>query len=98
MSASPASASRALLHEFLAQIVKERVAGPDGHCTPDGQQTPFRAFIEIVRGAFRLSPSDSEDDGCDASSTKGLRGSASVLRKISASCSICLASERLKGL
>ena len=31
-----------------------------GSCTPDGQQTPFRAFIEIVRGAFRLAPGDTE--------------------------------------
>ena len=49
-----------LVHEFLGQIVKERARVLIGSCTPDGQQTPFRAFIEIVRGAFRLSPSDSE--------------------------------------
>ena len=49
-----------LVHEFLGQIVKERARVLTGSCTPDGQQTPFRAFIEIVRGAFRLSPSDSE--------------------------------------
>ena len=49
-----------LVHEFLGQIVKERARVLTGSCTPDGQQTPFLAFIEIVRGAFRLSPSDSE--------------------------------------
>ena len=49
-----------LVHEFLGQIVKDRARVLTGSCTPDGQQTPFRAFIEIVRGAFRLSPSDSE--------------------------------------
>ena len=31
-----------------------------GSCTPDGQRTPFLAFIEIVRGAFRLSPGDND--------------------------------------
>ena len=49
-----------LVHEFLGQIVKERARVLVGSCTPDGQQTPFRAFIEIVRGAFRLAPGDSE--------------------------------------
>src|SRR5208337_3236392 len=49
-----------LMHEFIGQIVRERVRVLIGNCTPDGQQTPFRAFIEIVRGAFRLSPSDVE--------------------------------------
>ena len=49
-----------LVHEFLGQIVKERAWVLVGSCTPDGQQTPFQAFIEIVRGAFRLGPRDSE--------------------------------------
>ncbi len=49
-----------LVHEFLEQIVKERAWVLVGSCAPDGHQTPFRAFIEIVRGAFRLGPGDSE--------------------------------------
>lgn len=49
-----------LTHEFLGQIVKERARALAGACTPDGRQTPFRAFIEIIRGAFRVSPSDDE--------------------------------------
>ena len=49
-----------LVHEFVGQIVKERARVLVGSCTPDGQQTPFRAFIEIVRGAYRLEPGDSE--------------------------------------
>ena len=49
-----------LVHEGLEQVVKERVRILTGSCTPDGQQTPFLAFIEIVRGSFRLSPSDNE--------------------------------------
>jgi class 3 adenylate cyclase len=49
-----------LVHEFVGQIVKARARVLVGSCTPDGQQTPFRAFIEIVRGAYRLGPKDSE--------------------------------------
>jgi class 3 adenylate cyclase len=47
-----------LLHEFRQQIVKERARFYSGSCTPDGRQTPFRAFIEVVREAFHLLPSD----------------------------------------
>jgi class 3 adenylate cyclase len=49
-----------LVHEFISQIVKDDVPVLIGNCTPDGQHTPFRAFIEIVSGAFRLLPSDVE--------------------------------------
>jgi class 3 adenylate cyclase len=49
-----------LVHEFLGQIVKDRARVLTGSCTPDAQQTPFGAFIEIVRAAFRLSPGDGE--------------------------------------
>jgi class 3 adenylate cyclase len=71
-----------LMHEFIRQIAKDRVRVLIGNCTPDGQQTPFRAFIDIVRGAFRLSPSDVEgvvarklNEGLDG---LGLRSSESL--------------------
>ena len=60
ISGEPGIGKSRLLHEFLAQVVKERLRVLTGHCTPDGKQTPFRAFIEIVRRAFRLTSSDSE--------------------------------------
>jgi hypothetical protein len=60
IAGEPGIAKSRLVHEFLGQIVKERAWVLVGSCTPDGQQTPFRAFIEIVRGAFRLGPRDSE--------------------------------------
>jgi class 3 adenylate cyclase len=47
-----------LLHEFRRQIVKERARILTGNCAPDGQQTPFRAFIEIVRGSLQLASGD----------------------------------------
>ena len=71
-----------LVHEFVGQIVKERARVLIGHFTPDGRQTPFWAFIEIVRGAFRLSPRDDEavaagklDEGLDR---LGLRSSENL--------------------
>ena len=48
------------MHEFLAQFVKHPAQVLIGHCTSDGQQTPFQAFIEIARGAFRLATTDNE--------------------------------------
>lgn len=50
-----------LLHEFREQIVKDRAHVLIGSCTPDGQQTPFLSFIEIIRGAFRFSAEDAEE-------------------------------------
>ncbi len=49
-----------LLHEFRRQIVRQRVTVLTGACTPDGQSTPFSAFIEIARGAARISPGEDE--------------------------------------
>jgi class 3 adenylate cyclase/tetratricopeptide (TPR) repeat protein len=49
-----------LVHEFLRQVVKARRRVLTASCTPDGQQTPLRAFIEIVRAQFAVSPGDSD--------------------------------------
>ncbi|HLH49210.1 MAG TPA: AAA family ATPase, partial [Roseiarcus sp.] len=48
------------LHEFRQQVVRDRAQFLTGNCTLDGQQTPFRAFIEIVGGAFHLTSRDAE--------------------------------------
>ena len=60
IAGEPGIGKSRLVHEFVGQIVKDRARVLVGSCTPDGQQTPFRAFIEIVRGAYRLEPEDSE--------------------------------------
>jgi predicted ATPase/class 3 adenylate cyclase len=60
IAGEPGIGKSRLVHEFLGQIVKDRARVLIGSCTPAGQQTAFLAFIEIVRGAFRLSPSDGE--------------------------------------
>ena len=51
-----------LLHEFHQRIDKERAFILSGSCSPDGQQTPFLPFIEVVRGAFRVSAGEAERD------------------------------------
>jgi class 3 adenylate cyclase len=38
-----------LLHEFRQRIGKHRAVVLPGSCSPDGQQTPFLSFIEVVR-------------------------------------------------
>jgi class 3 adenylate cyclase/tetratricopeptide (TPR) repeat protein len=51
-----------LLHEFRQRIGRERAFVLTGTCSPDGQQTPFFPFLEVVRGSFRISTSDAEKD------------------------------------
>jgi hypothetical protein len=33
-----------------------------GSCSPDGQQTSFLPFIEVVRGSFQVSPGEAEKE------------------------------------
>ena len=60
--AEPGIGKSRLLHEFRQRIGKERAFVLSGSCSPDGQQTPFLPFIEVLRSSFRLSVSDSEKD------------------------------------
>jgi class 3 adenylate cyclase len=51
-----------LLHELRKRIANKRVFAIVGSCSPDGQQTPFLPFIELVRGSFRLSIGEAETE------------------------------------
>jgi uncharacterized protein (TIGR00369 family) len=51
-----------LLHEFRQRVGKERAFVLSGSCSPDGQQTPFLPFIDVVRGSFRLSVGEAEKE------------------------------------
>jgi class 3 adenylate cyclase len=53
-----------LLHEFRQRISKDKDNAfvLTGSCSPDGRQTPFLPFIEVVRSAFRLSTGEPEID------------------------------------
>ena len=60
--AEPGMGKSRLLHEFRQRIGKDRAFILSGSCSPDGQQTPFLPFIEVVRGSFRISAGEAEKD------------------------------------
>jgi class 3 adenylate cyclase len=49
-----------LLHEFRRRAGESRIAILSGTCSPDGQQTPFLPFIEVVRGSFQVRVGEAE--------------------------------------
>jgi hypothetical protein len=60
--AEPGMGKSRLLHEFRQRIGKGRAFVLSGSCSPDGQQTPFLPFIEVVRGSFRVSAGEAEKE------------------------------------
>ena len=62
IAADPGMGKSRLLHEFCQRIGKDRVFVLSGSCSPDGQQTPFLPFIEVMRGSFRVSAGEAEKD------------------------------------
>ena len=60
--AEPGMGKSRLLYEFRRRIGKERAFVLSGSCSPDGQQTAFLPFIEIVRGSFRVNAGEAETD------------------------------------
>ena len=64
--AEPGMGKSRLLHEFRQRIrlnaSMERAVILSGSCSPDGQQTPFLPFIEVVRGSFQVSAGEAEKD------------------------------------
>jgi len=51
-----------LIHEFRGRVAEKQIFVLSGNCTPDGQQTPFLPFIDIVRSSFRLTESEAESE------------------------------------
>lgn len=62
LMAEPGMGKSRLLHEFRQRIGKERAFVLSGNCSPDGQQTPFLPFIEVVRSSFRVSTGEAEQE------------------------------------
>ena len=60
--AEPGMGKSRLLHEFRQRIGKERAFVLSGSCSPDGQQTAFLPFIEVVRGSFRVDAGEPEKE------------------------------------
>ena len=62
LAAEPGMGKSRLLYEFRQRIGKDRAFVLSGSCSPDGQQTPFLPFIEVVRGSFRVNTGEAEKD------------------------------------
>src|SRR5262249_54873059 len=62
VAAEPGMGKSRLLYELRHRIGKEAAFVLSGSCSPDGQQTPFLPFIEIVRGSLRISAGEAEKD------------------------------------
>jgi predicted ATPase/class 3 adenylate cyclase len=62
IAAEPGMGKSRLLHEFRQRIGKDRAFILTGSCSPDGQQTPFLPFIEVIRGSFRVRAGEAEKD------------------------------------
>jgi class 3 adenylate cyclase len=60
--AEPGMGKSRLLHEFRQRVGKEQAFILSGSCSPDGQQTPFLAFIEVVRSSFQVSAGEAEKE------------------------------------
>ena len=60
LAAEPGMGKSRLLHEFRQRIGKEQAFVLSGSCSPDGQQTPFLPFIEVVRGSFQIRAGEGE--------------------------------------
>jgi tetratricopeptide (TPR) repeat protein len=60
--ADPGMGKSRLLHEFRKRVYKERAFVLSANCSPDGQQTPFLPFIQVVRSLFRISAGEAEKD------------------------------------
>ena len=62
LAAEPGMGKSRLLYEFRQRIGKDRTFVLSGSCSPDGQQTPFLPFIEVVRSSFRVNTGEAEKD------------------------------------
>ena len=51
-----------LLYEFRRRLSDGRAFLLQGSCSPDGRQTPFRTFIEVVRDLFQVSIVEPESE------------------------------------
>ena len=60
--AEPGMGKSRLLYEFRRRLSDGRAFLLQGSCSPDGRQTPFRTFIEVVRDLFQVSIVEPENE------------------------------------
>ena len=58
--AEPGMGKSRLLHEFRLRLGTGQAFILTGSCSPDGRQTPFLPFIEVVRGSFQVKSGEAE--------------------------------------
>jgi hypothetical protein len=58
----PGMGKSRLLYEFRGRLGDRGIFALAGSCSPDGQQTPFRPFIEVVRDSFGIKMGEAEGD------------------------------------
>ena len=62
VAAEPGMGKSRLLHEFRRRIGRERAFVLSGSCSPDGQQTPFLPFMEVVRDLVQVGAGEAEKE------------------------------------
>lgn len=67
--AEPGLGKTRLVFEFLGTLAPGDALVVQGHCSADGQQTPFLPFLEVTRDIFRIRPED--DPGAIAQKLEG---------------------------
>lgn len=60
--ADPGMGKSRLVHEFRHKLNRDNISILSGNCSPDGKQTAFLPFIEVVRGSFSLSVGEVESE------------------------------------
>jgi class 3 adenylate cyclase len=60
--AEPGMGKSRLLHEFRQRLDRQQAFILSGSCSPDGQQTPFLPFIEVVRSSFQVIAGEAEKE------------------------------------
>jgi class 3 adenylate cyclase len=62
LMSEPGMGKSRLLHEFRQRLGKDRTIVLSGSCSPDGRQTAFLPFIEVVRGSFRIGIGEAQTE------------------------------------
>jgi transcriptional regulator with AAA-type ATPase domain/class 3 adenylate cyclase/tetratricopeptide (TPR) repeat protein len=70
-----------LVYEFRKSIGPRRVTWLEGHCTPDGQTTPYAPILQILNANFEIEDGDNPAQ-IDEKLRRGLRQIDSALERL----------------